>query len=124
MRTPVVKSLVKKLSFLSARRKVYTCSKEFSKETELPQRTTESVGELFLTMENDEIRGLGPRFRGAGALWSTILVQILGRIKAKKHPPGDMVFETLGRILGQGSGKNEHAQKSLRSSCGAVLARS
>ena len=32
-------------------------------------------GQLFLTAENDEIRGPGLRFFGAGALWRTILEQ-------------------------------------------------
>ena len=78
---------------------------------------------MFLTTENNEIKGLRLRFRGAGALWSTVFVKKQMRSKAKKHPPGEMVFETLGRIPDGSSGKNEHAKKSLRNSCGAVLAR-
>ena len=78
---------------------------------------------MFLTTENDEIRGLRLRFRGAGALWSALFLKKQVRSKAKKPIPGEMVFETLGRIPDGGSGKNEHAKKSLRNSCGAVLAR-
>ena len=78
---------------------------------------------MFLTTENDEIRGLRLRFRGAGALWSTVFVKKQMRSKAKKHFPGAVRFETVGRIPDGGSRKNEHVKKSLRNSCGAVLAR-
>ena len=78
---------------------------------------------MFLTTENDEIRGLRLRFRGAGALWSTVFVKKQMRSKAKKHFPSEVRFETVGRIPDGGGGKNEHAKKSLRNSCGAVLAR-
>ena len=41
----------------------------------------------------------------------------------KRRPPGKICFETVGRRPHGGCGKNEYAQKSLRNSCGAVLAR-
>ena len=45
------------------------------------------------------------------------------RGRKKEALPGEICFETVGRIPDGGGGKNEHVLKSLRNSCGAVLAR-